>query len=150
MNFDVERALLWIVLLPLAGAIINGLFGRFATKRVAGMVGVGTVAGSFVLAVLAFIELATRGGEGAVPQPITQEVYEWFTLSIGGRDVPIRVAFVMDTLSGVMTLVVTGIGLLIHLYSLEYMEEDRGFARFFTYLNLFITAMLVQIGRAHV
>ncbi len=139
-----ERALMWIVLLPLAGAIINGLAGRFAHKKLVGAVAVGTVALAFVLAVLAFVHLVgMKGGDDGAR--LTHHVYEWLSLGFPRGDVPVNVSFVMDSLSGVMTLVVTGIGLLIHIYSLEYMEDDPGFARFFTYLNLFTASMLLLV-----
>ncbi|MEM9194406.1 MAG: NADH-quinone oxidoreductase subunit L [Myxococcota bacterium] len=141
-----ESALLWIVLLPLLGAIINGVFGRTANRGLVGAVGVGSVAIAFLLAIVLFIELVQlRAATDNAPAAIVNDVYEWFRLSIGAQEIPVRVAFVFDALSGLMTLVVTGIGLLIHIYSLEYMKEDEGFARFFTYLNLFTASMLILI-----
>lgn len=138
--------LLWIVLLPLAGAVVNGLFGRFADRQMVGLVGVGTIGLSFFLAVVAFLRLLDMQPEGdAEFVPLQYSFYEWFSIHLRGRAVPIDIAFVFDALSGVMTLVVTGIGLLIHIYSLGYMSHDRSFARFFAYLNLFSASMLVLV-----
>jgi NADH-quinone oxidoreductase subunit L len=137
-----ELALLWIVLSPLLAAAVNGAFGRFASKRLAGNVAVGAIAISFALSLAVFIRLMTMESED--PR-LELEVYQWFNLGFGSTDIPIRIAFVADSLSGVMLLVVTGIGLLIHVYSLEYMEGDDGYARFFTYLNLFSASMLVLV-----
>jgi len=140
-----DKALLWIVLLPLFGAVINGVAGRFADKQLVGAVGVGSVALAFVLALISFFHLMglkTNLGDDAA---ITQEVYQWFSLYVGSSEVPIRVAFTFDSLSAIMTLVVTGVGLLIHIYSLEYMKDDPGYARFFTYLNLFMASMLILV-----
>jgi NADH-quinone oxidoreductase subunit L len=140
-----DKALLWIVLLPLFGAVINGVAGRFADRQLVGAVGVGSVALAFVLALISFFHLnglKTNLGDDAA---ITQEVYHWFSLYVGTSEVPLRVAFVFDSLSAIMTLVVTGVGLLIHIYSLEYMHDDPGYARFFTYLNLFMASMLILV-----
>jgi NADH-quinone oxidoreductase subunit L len=137
-----ELALLWIVLSPLLAAVVNGAFGRFASPRLAGNVAVGAIAISFALSLAVFFRLVTAD----VDDPrIELELYQWFNLGFGGTDIPIRIAFVADALSGVMLMVVTGIGLLIHVYSLEYMEGDPGYARFFTYLNLFSASMLVLV-----
>jgi NADH-quinone oxidoreductase subunit L len=140
-----QLMLLLIILLPLGGAIINGLLGRSLGKSIVTLFAVGSVAASFVLAVLSFIELygLSHGTEHAA---LTYHFYEWFSIKTSsGAVVPINVAFVMDSLSGVMTLVVTGIGGLIHLYSIGYMGEDDGYARFMSYLNLFMASMLILV-----
>ena len=109
----IESCLLWIVLLPLAGAAINGLLGRDAERPLVHGVAIGSVAGSFILAVLCFIEIFVARGAGVENPTITYEVYEWFNLSVGpfrGSEitVPLSLTFTMDSLSAVMTLVVTG------------------------------------------
>ncbi len=136
-----QQALLWIVLFPLAGAVLNGLFGRFVERRIVSAIGVGSVALAFGVALAAFLEVAS----GEAPGRLVHDVYEWFAFPLHGREVSVRVRFVMDALSGVMTLVVTGIGLLIHVYSTGYMHEDPSYARFFAYLNLFMASMLTLV-----
>src|SRR5688500_14978713 len=120
-------ALLGIVLAPLVGAFVCGVFGRIGGKLSRGAVhgiACGSVAISFVLALWSFFKLfgMHEGPEGANPV-LSYTAYEWFSLTLRGEAVPVNVGFVMDALSGVMTLVVTGIGFLIHLYSTGYMSE---------------------------
>ncbi len=136
-----EFALFLIVLLPLAGAFANGILGKGMSKQAVGTIGVGSVALAFALALACFLHL-TVGGPAA---SINTHLYDWFTLNLGSQTIPVRVEFVMDSLSGMMTLMVTGVGLLIHVYSLGYMSEDAGFRRFFAYLNLFMASMLILV-----
>jgi NADH-quinone oxidoreductase subunit L len=136
----------WIILLPLLGAVINGVFAKGAAKALVTGVSVGSVFLSFLLALFCFGKLL--GAEG--PQAHVDTVYEWFRVGAPGGfggtfDVPVRVRFVMDHLSGIMTVMVTGIASLIHLYSTGYMGEDPGYRRFMTYLNLFTASMLVLV-----
>ncbi len=134
--------LLLIILFPLGGAIINGLLGRYMPKGLVTLVGVGSVAVSFALAVASFIELYGLGNEAV----LAYHFYEWFSLKLPSGDVvPVNVGFLMDSLSGVMTLVVTGVGGLIHLYSVGYMGEDEGYPRFMSFLNLFMASMLILV-----
>ena len=141
-----ELLLLLIVLMPLAGAVINGFFGRRMAQRWVTLVGVGSVAVSFVLALIAFIDLYRLHALDPEVAALRYQFYEWFSLSLPGLgEVPVNVGFFMDQLSGIMTLVVTGVGGLIHLYSVGYMGEDPGYPRFFSYLNLFTTSMLILI-----
>ncbi len=133
-----EFAVRLILLLPLFGAVLNGMMGLFvpAYRQREGLIGVlatGAVAVPFVLAVLLFIP--TLGGHGEA------EVVRYFTWMAAG-DLFVDFAYRIDPLSLVMTLVVTGVGSLIHLYSMGYMHDDPGYWRFFAYLNLFIFAML--------
>ncbi|MDQ3033845.1 MAG: NADH-quinone oxidoreductase subunit L [Myxococcota bacterium] len=140
--------LLWIVLLPLCGAIINGLFGRGANKTLISGVAVGTVAISFLLALYCFVTLLMAGGveEHAATNPaITFDLYRWFSVTAGDASVPVNVRFTMDHLSGLMAVMVTGIAALIHVYSTEYMGEDPSYSRFMTYLNLFTASMLILV-----
>ena len=137
--------LLLIILFPLGGAIINGLLGRRMPKALVTLVGVGSVAVSFGLAVASFIQLyglQHEHGGGT----LAYHAYEWFSLKLPeGRVVPVNVRFLMDSLSGVMTLVVTGVGGLIHLYSIGYMGDDPGYPRFMSFLNLFMASMLILV-----
>ena len=137
--------LLLIILFPLGGAIINGLLGRYMAKGLVTLVGVGSVAVSFALAVVSFVELYGLS-QDAEHAALAYHFYEWFSLKLpGGTVVPINVRFMMDSLSGVMTLVVTGVGGLIHLYSIGYMGEDEGYPRFMSFLNLFMASMLILV-----
>jgi NADH-quinone oxidoreductase subunit L len=140
-----QKALLGIVLLPLLGAIANGLFGRKASRHTVHAVSVLAVAGSFVLALAAFTHLLQLRLSGHEHAALRYTAYEWFSLTLNHRPLSIPVRFVMDSLSGVMTLVVTGIGLLIHIYSTGYMSEEPSYARFFAYLNLFTASMLILV-----
>jgi NADH-quinone oxidoreductase subunit L len=137
------RSMLWaIVLLPLVGAIVNGLVGRRLGKANVALIAVGLMVGAFLLAVVAFAWAA--GGT-----PLHSQGEPWF--SIAGPDgralVSVRWGLYVDRLSGTLGLVITGVGSLIHLYSASYMghEDDVGYARFFTYLNLFVAAMLILV-----
>ncbi len=124
----------WLVLiplLPLAGFLVNGLLRL--PRAAAGLVGCAGPVASFVLSVAAF--LACRDGS------LTQEVFSW--ISVGSWSVPFGLT--VDRLAAVMILVVTGVGSLIHVYSVGYMREDEGFSRFFAYLNLFMFSMLVLV-----
>ena len=137
--------LLWIVLLPLCGAIINGFFGRRpgVAKGLVSTVAVGTVAASFLLALYCFTILVFA--EDGHPSAITYDLYRWFSIYVGETEIPVNVRFTMDHLSGIMTVMVTGIASLIHLYSTEYMGEDPSYPRFMTYLNLFTASMLILV-----
>ena len=128
---------LWlIVLLPLAGAAINGLLGRRFPKQVVAAVGVGFSGAAFAWALV----VATRFG-GLAKVPYTETLAPW--ISSGAFQA--NFAFYLDQLSLVMLLVVTGVGFLIHVYSVGYMEHEGGYYRFFSYLNLFMFFMLTLV-----
>ncbi len=128
--------LAWLVLLPLCGTLVNGLLGSRLPRRWVGVVGVAAVLASFGLALRATLLLAETPS-----LVLTTTLYTW--LSAGDLEVPVR--FVFDSLSSVLVLVVTGVGSLIHLYSVGYMARDPGYARYFAYLNLFTFSMLVLV-----
>jgi NADH-quinone oxidoreductase subunit L len=138
--------LAFIVLLPLIGAVVNGVFGKRLGREAVTLMGLGAVFVSFVFAVVTFFVLKSHSGEGESPKLIWKG-WEWMKLSLAqnGGSTSLWVSLSVDALSGTMALIVTGIGFLIHLYSSKYMEDDPGFYRFFTYLNLFIFSMLVLI-----
>jgi NADH-quinone oxidoreductase subunit L len=134
---------LWaIILFPLAGAIVNGLAGRRMGKSNVALLAIGAMIGALAVSTVAFswtvqgVVLHFRGDP-------------WFR--VAGPDgralVSIGWGLAVDRLSGTMIMVVTGVGTLIHIYSVSYMshEDDAGFARFFTYLNLFVAAMLTLV-----
>ena len=125
--------LLWLIpVLPLIGFLINGT--RRLPKTVAGIVGCAGPFAAFGLSVAAFVEVFRVG-------MIRHRVFEW----ISAGDLLIPFGLSVDPLSAVMLLVVTGVGSLIHLYSIGYMHEDEGFSRFFAYLNLFMFSMLLLV-----
>ena len=127
---------LWLIpALPLAGFLANGILGRRASKTVINVIAVGTVALSFAWVVKTLVTL----------EPLTAAHVErygtWFqsgVLSVGFQ-------FAVDRLTAVMLLVVTGVGLLIHIYATGYMAHEGGYARFFAYLNLFMFFMLTLV-----
>ena len=130
---------LWLIpFFPLLGFIINGLFGRKFSEKMVGVVAAGAVLASFITAVLAFTELLRLAPEARV---LTQTLYQWLATGSLGIDI----AFRLDPLSMTMVLVVTGVGFLIHVYSIGYMHGERGFFRFFAFLNLFMFAMLLLV-----
>jgi len=141
-----SQLLRWIVGLPLAGALFHAavlLGGRRESPRaLVAVVSCGAVLVSFVLSVLALFQLL---GQPAQTRVLVDELYTW----IGAGRFSAELAFQLDPLSALMALVVTGVGTLIHVYSIGYMEddhrEDRGFQRFFCYLNLFTFAMLTLV-----
>ncbi|UIR55875.1 NADH-quinone oxidoreductase subunit L [Sphingobacterium sp. SRCM116780] len=133
--------LIWLIpLLPLIGFVINGLGQQVLSKSLVGFIGSATVFISFVLSctVFATIYEARSMGQARV---ITQHIFEW--IKLGNLD--ISLSFLVDPLSAIMLLIVTGIGFLIHIYSIGYMHSDAGFAKFFAYLNLFIFFMLLLV-----
>lgn len=128
-----------IILFPLFGFLFVGLFGsRIKSEKIIGIIGSSTVALSFLVAVSIFVEMLSLQVEDR--QHIVKQ-FEW----IAAGSFSINAAFQVDQLSILMTLIVTGVGTLIHIYSIGYMHGDRGFWRFFAYLNLFIFAMLTLV-----
>src|SRR5450432_1254338 len=137
--------LAFIVLLPLIGAAVNGVFGKRLGKEAVSLLALSVIFISFVLSVVTFFALR-HAQETEQTARFYWKGWEWIHLSQqGGSSTTLNVAFSVDALSGTMELIVTGVGFLIHLYSTKYMEEDPGFHRFLTYLNLFIFSMLVLI-----
>ena len=132
----------WIILLPLLGAAINGLFGFHIQKRLGrgAVIGIACapIAVAFVLAVSAFVQLL-----GMEPDQrfLLDDMSTW--IHVGSLQV--NLAWWVDPLSSTMLLVVTGIGGLIHVYSAGYMDDEPSLWRFFAYLNLFMAAMLTLV-----
>ena len=130
----------WLtVALPLAGFLVNGALAirRPAAKNLVSIVGVGVLVASFAVALAVFVELWLHPPHA----PIIVSLWRW--LPVGPLQVDL--AFQVDQLSAVMLLVVTGVGSLIHLFSVGYMQADPGYARYFAYLNLFVVFMLVLV-----
>jgi len=127
--------LLWLIIaLPLAGAVFLHFFGRYLEELLAGWLASAAIAGSFAVALLASIPFV-RGGEHGE----TLLLWEWMP-AIGAN-----LEILWDPLSALMTLVVTGVGTLIHVFAIGYMHGDDRFHRFFTYLNLFAASMLTLV-----
>ena len=125
-----------IILFPLVGFLINGLIGRkIKNETIVGSIGTIAVAAPFFIALGIFFEMLSLPAE---ERSKVVTVFQW----ISAGTFSVNVAYQVDQLSILMTLIVTGVGSLIHLYSIGYMHGDVGFWRFFTYLNLFIFAML--------
>ena len=136
-----------IPLFPLLGAAVNGLVGiRFFSRRAVGATAVGAAGLSFAAAVAAFAGLL-RSAEPVLVKTLFTWVPASLVRTAGGRAVSLSLdlSFRYDSLAAVMTLVVTGVGLLIHVYSIGYMAHDRSYARFFAYMNLFAFAMLILV-----
>lgn len=127
---------LWLIpLIPLIGFAINGIFGHRAPKRFVNFVAVGSVAVSFALVLQAISAL------WPLDVAYVERTYTW----IQSGDLHIGVDFALDRLSAIMLLVVCGVGLLIHTYAIGYMEHEKGYARFFSYMNLFMFFMLTLV-----
>jgi NADH-quinone oxidoreductase subunit L len=148
--------LLWLIpLLPLVGFAVNGLLGaRLLPRRAVPVIACATVLASFLISAGAVLELQAVAPSpedlraGTAPR-VTQDLFEWLPMgqSPEGADLTVRWAYALDPLSAVMLLVVTGVGFLIHVYSVGYMAQEprAGFARFFAYLNLFMAMMLTLV-----
>ncbi len=125
-----------VPLLPLIGFLINGLFGKHLSKMLASTIACLAIVGAFIVSFLIFLELKQTPEKTHV---IT--LYQWFSAGT----MKIDFSFLVDPLSTVFLLIITGIGSLIHLYSAGYMHDDEGHNRFFAYLNLFIFFMLLLV-----
>ncbi len=132
----------WIVFLPLLGAIINGLLGAKIQKSL-GKGAIGTIACTPVIVAFALSVNALLALNHLAPEKrfLIDNLYRWVDLGT----LKVDMAFLVDPLSTVMILVVTGVGGLIHIYATGYMHDDNGFWRFFAYLNLFTAAMLTLV-----
>src|ERR1700678_1070531 len=134
--------------MPLLGAFVNGIWGKRLGDAAVKFMALTAIGVSFVAALVAFVMLADAvGAEKDEHVKLTWTAWEWMHTSggYGGSNIPIDVRFSIDALNGVMMLIITGVGFLIHLYASTYMEGDPGYARFFAYLNLFVFAMLVLV-----
>ncbi len=129
----------WLVLaFPLAGALTCGLGFRWLPGRTAGWIGSGAILLSFLASVGMLFQVLDVGAE---ERHFTSSLYEY--ASAAGIDIQLNI--LVDPLSTFMCLVVSGVSALIHLYSVSYMGSDRGYARFFTYLNFFVFSMLLLV-----
>ncbi|MDE3166733.1 MAG: NADH-quinone oxidoreductase subunit L, partial [Acidobacteriota bacterium] len=127
---------LWLIpILPLAGFLINGVLGRRFPKSLVNAVAIGSVVLSFLWVVKTLLAL------GGLQEPHLEHYFTW----IQSGDLTVNCDFMVDRLTAVFLLVVTGVGLLIHIYAIGYMAHEGGYYRFFAYLNLFMFFMLVLV-----
>ena len=134
-----------IPVLPLLGVAVNGLAGKRLGSRAVGWIGCGVVLASLILSAGAVLELSHLPPDARY---FETSFGTWMPLGpVGpnGESVTIDWGFALDPLSAVMILVVTGVGFLIHVYSVGYMAGEDGFARFFVYMNLFMSMMLTLV-----
>lgn len=125
-----------IPLFPLVGFVIVGFFGKkLNNEKLVGTLASGAILASFVTAVIAFMDLVALA---PADRSVIVPVFTW----IAAGSFSVDIAYQFDQLSILFTLIITGIGFLIHVYSIGYMHGDKGFPRFFAYLNLFVFMML--------
>ncbi|MCC6721518.1 MAG: NADH-quinone oxidoreductase subunit L [Bacteroidia bacterium] len=124
-----------VIFLPLVGFIISGLGARFLPKNILGILSSSTILGSFVCSLLLFRHIYNGGNV------VYLNMFNW----INAGNVSIDFSFLADNLSVWMMMIITGVGFLIHIYSIGYMHSDIGFGKFFSYLNLFVFMMLVLV-----
>jgi len=130
------QALHWIILMPLIGAVINGLLGKRLGRANVHLIACGAVFASFAISAIALWEVSYGGSTR-----ITELWWHWFTIG----NIPVELAFSVDRLTAIMLCVITGVGFLIHLFSTEYMSHDEGYWRYFSYLNFFIAMMATLV-----
>ena len=144
--------LLWLIpFLPLLGAILNGALSLGGARSAYGpnrgfvsLIAVLMPGLAFVLTVIAAFKLGSIANVESNPA-LVQNLWDWMSIKVGGFSLNVQVGLMFDRLTSMMLLFVTGIGTMIHLYSVGYMWEDRGFARFMTYMNLFMFSMIVLV-----
>ncbi|HEV7495245.1 NADH-quinone oxidoreductase subunit L [Baekduia sp.] len=133
----------WLALAcPLAGTIVNGLGYKLWKGRTAGVIGTAALAAAFVFALITLFSLQGRGEEH---RQLVSSLYDY---AVTGT-IDAKMSILVDPLSILMMLVVTGVSTLIHVYSLAYMSGDRGYTRFFAYLNFFVFSMLLLVLAAN-
>ena len=125
-----------VPLLPLLGFAINGLLGKKIPGKISGIIASLAVFLSFCISLGIFFELNASSQKSQVV-----DLFTW--IASGNMQIPF--SFLVDPLSSLFLLIITGIGFLIHIYSIGYMSHDEGFTRFFTYLNLFVFFMLLLV-----
>ena len=134
-----QTTLAWFVLvLPLLGGITLVAWPGEPPRAVTRLIGIGSILIAFALAVTIFVSLLMNAPDD---RTFTSGLYEW--ISIGGTSLDLSI--LVDPLSVMMLLIITGVGLLIHLFSAEYMENDRDYRRFFAEMNLFVFSMLLLV-----
>jgi NADH-quinone oxidoreductase subunit L len=131
--------LIWLIpVLPLLGAAINGILGKRLPKPVISIVAAGSVGLSFLISLRVFVAMLD------LPRVELPVIWDYFTWIQAGQ-FQVQFGLMLDHLSGLMILIVTGVGFLIHVYSAGYMSHEEGFYRYFSYLNLFVFFMLILV-----
>jgi NADH-quinone oxidoreductase subunit L len=118
--------------LPFLGFLLNGLLNKKLSGTVAGLIGSATVLGSFLLSLTLYLNFKYQ---------YTVQLFEW--ISVGSLQIPF--SYQIDQLSLLMLLLITGVGFLIHIYSIGYMHHDENVGKFFSFLNLFVFSMLILV-----
>ncbi len=138
--------LIWLIpILPLFGVAFNGLFGERLGRRAVGLVGSGVVLAALILSAGAVFDLSRLPADARYFETTLGTWIPMGPLAASVASITIPWGFALDPLSAIMILVVTGVGFLIHVYSVSYMEHEDGFARFFVYMNLFMSMMLTLV-----
>src|ERR1700712_299059 len=135
---SVNTLITLVPLLPLLGFLIISLRARKLSHGITAFVACGVLLISFIVSVYLFVQLL---GKPAEERSFDALVYSWF----GTGNLSVSIRFLIDPLSSLMLLIITGVGFLIHVYSVGYMHGDEGFNRFFSYLNLFVFFMLLLV-----
>jgi len=136
---ELKNLIIVLLIAPLVGFLINGLFGKWlkGNEKLSGGIGALAVLVSLICSIIAFISV--KNGNPLEGQ--AGHIYSW----IAGESFNVNIGFHVDALTTVMLLVITGVGFLIHVYSIGYMHGDEGYTRYFAYLNLFVFAMLILV-----
>jgi NADH-quinone oxidoreductase subunit L len=124
-----------VILLPLAGFLINALFGKKMSKTLVGVIASTAVLLPFLIIHIIFFDLLNG------VQAVNINLMNWF--SVGGYKV--NYGILLDQLSVIMVMIITGVGFLIHVYSMGYMKDDENYSGYFSYLNLFVFFMLILV-----
>ena len=132
-----SNLLYWVLFPPLFGALFNGILSKHLSRRTVHLVGVGMPFISLIAALTAVLRLTGMEGDAS----ITATLFPWITVG----SIHINFSLFLDHLSSVMILVITFVGSFIHVYSMGYMEDDPGYARYFSHLNLFLFSMLMLV-----
>ncbi|MGI8846806.1 MAG: NADH-quinone oxidoreductase subunit L [Candidatus Dormibacteria bacterium] len=134
----------FVLALPLAGSVLNALLGRLLGRRFVNLVGTVSILAALVVTLIAF---STILGAPQAERGVTTRLWEW--INLGPNALQVGVDVTLDQLSILMLLVITGVGFLIHVYSVGYMAHDKSPHRFFAYMNFFIFAMEVLVLAAN-
>ena len=134
-----SSTIILLLISPLVGFLINGVFGKLIGKA-SSVVACVAILISLVCSILLFSEISSSTANGAISYS-DGSLYEW----ISAGDLSVEIGVRVDSLTLVMLLVITGVGFLIHVYSIGYMHGDPGYARYFSYLNLFVFSMLILV-----